>query len=1181
MNPLGIETARELLDYSGGTDTRDEMWEIQLEGAVALYNMLQRQKLAYLADEVGMGKTYIALGVAALFRHFQPNWRVLYIAPRENIQRKWKKELLNFTSNNWCVVDNRVKTYSGAPAYGVSLCANLLDLLRQSAIYAQRDFIVRLTSFSLPLGSETRYLQAKRDELLRELPWLDRSQFDLRSKEAFKENYARGINAALPHFDLLILDEGHHLKHGVGAHVAARNQVLANVLGTAPNNNPGAFPHYGRRFDRVLILSATPLESDYRELWNQLHLLGEGEAWRSLIEGGDEPEAEARKLETTRQFMIRRLTSLKIGGKVYTKNMYRREWRQGGVQVFDEPLKIQDDRQRLVVALVQKKVAEVLGNERFGNSFQIGMLASFESFLETAKVKDREEGAASNFDDAAQTDSEIEREGIDRRPLNKLARSYERLFDSPLPHPKMDKVAESLQKSFESGEKSLVFVRRIASVRELSEKLNRAYDRWLMAYLKARLPEASLRQVRTAYEQYSAERREGKKQPEPSPEISLSDGEAESIIARDEDEGDSNTFFAWFFRGRRVLEILSGAAFRLNRFDSESSAYATFFEDNYLTRLFGALADPLAVLAEQTGLARGEVERRVRQRAFNLFVGASQAKDYARLRVFRAYQEAALTLLAGRAQSEVVREQARIMQLERFGSHSVGMLEAPPNFPQPHEYLATKTFFTELRLRPTLSSVLLPVGPQRDFLQTFRREELRRELLAVVARLGHAYIDLWLTAVTPLDNLDLRQQEREGGERLIRDFIELLERQQHEPGLHAYYELTQVAQQLELLRAVNFPDASEMPLAGLGKYFSWTLGRQSPIAGMTGDSKNQRVIAQFRMPGYPLVLLTTDVLQEGEDLHTFCKSVLHYGISWMPSSLEQRTGRVDRIHSLAHRELDQQTTITPDRFLQVYYPHLQDTVERVQLERVYQRMNRFMRMLHHSLVNLDSDSSRIHLGRELIGRPQDIAPIREPLQTNFKIEPALLHRELPAARIDVSEAHESLEYFQTTVQALQTYLRIEWEPADRAWSRMGTVFVERLANGGNPNGVAFAPRQQPFRLYLRQAQSVARLLLHCSSPIGRLRKDDTTSFQALDTLYRRHGFGKLTVVEEEKTKTIDLALEAAMFFSPHHTQISEVVELLSQTAQAADRLEQEFFQTDQPLVQVRGQLDGGIGDEPY
>ena len=61
--------------------------EEQLEGAVAMHNLLARQGFAYLADEVGMGKTYVALGAVALLRYLNPGFRVLYIAPRENIQR--------------------------------------------------------------------------------------------------------------------------------------------------------------------------------------------------------------------------------------------------------------------------------------------------------------------------------------------------------------------------------------------------------------------------------------------------------------------------------------------------------------------------------------------------------------------------------------------------------------------------------------------------------------------------------------------------------------------------------------------------------------------------------------------------------------------------------------------------------------------------------------------------------------------------------------------------------------------------------------------------------------------------------------------------------------------------------------------------------------------------------------
>ena len=40
-----------------------------------------------------MGKTYVALGAFALFRHFNPGFRLLVIAPKENIQQKWTKEL--------------------------------------------------------------------------------------------------------------------------------------------------------------------------------------------------------------------------------------------------------------------------------------------------------------------------------------------------------------------------------------------------------------------------------------------------------------------------------------------------------------------------------------------------------------------------------------------------------------------------------------------------------------------------------------------------------------------------------------------------------------------------------------------------------------------------------------------------------------------------------------------------------------------------------------------------------------------------------------------------------------------------------------------------------------------------------------------------------------------------------
>ena len=111
---ISIGTAKQLLDF-GARIGQGQRADEQLAGAVAIHNILIERGIAYLADEVGMGKTYVALGALALFRHFQPDFRVLVIAPRENIQYKWMKELRNFVANNIRFPDLRMKALDGRP----------------------------------------------------------------------------------------------------------------------------------------------------------------------------------------------------------------------------------------------------------------------------------------------------------------------------------------------------------------------------------------------------------------------------------------------------------------------------------------------------------------------------------------------------------------------------------------------------------------------------------------------------------------------------------------------------------------------------------------------------------------------------------------------------------------------------------------------------------------------------------------------------------------------------------------------------------------------------------------------------------------------------------------------------------------------------------------------------------
>ncbi len=173
--------------------------------------MLERHGVAYLADEVGMGKTYVALATLALFRHYDPTFAVLVLAPRENIQRRWMKELKNFVAHNVRFPDLRVKAADDSPARGLVACDRLLDLVRETSIDPNRDFFLRMSSFSLPLGNDRAGWQRLRDDVREHLPWMKDEIFDLRNKETFKDNFARALCCALPVFDLVIVDEAHNL----------------------------------------------------------------------------------------------------------------------------------------------------------------------------------------------------------------------------------------------------------------------------------------------------------------------------------------------------------------------------------------------------------------------------------------------------------------------------------------------------------------------------------------------------------------------------------------------------------------------------------------------------------------------------------------------------------------------------------------------------------------------------------------------------------------------------------------------------------------------------------------------------------------------------------------------------------------------------------------------------------
>ncbi|MBZ0116224.1 MAG: DEAD/DEAH box helicase family protein [Sandaracinaceae bacterium] len=1148
------EAADALLDFGrriGAGRRADE----QLAGAVAIHNMLREHRVAYLADEVGMGKTYVALGALALFRHYKPDFRVLVIAPRENIQRKWQKELTNFAAHNVRFPDLRVASIDRAPARPLVDCGSLLHFVREVTLDPHRDFFLRMSSFSLALGRDSESWRKYREAIQTELPWVPDEAFDLRNKDRFKENFAAALCCAIPKFDLVIVDEAHNLKHGYGS-AAARNRVLARMFGRADDVDAKAFKGYGPRADRVLFLSATPLEETYRHVWNQLDVFGLAEPFDELRR---DDLGEDTKKEVARRFLVRRVTEMRIGGRTYTKNLYRREWRRGGVSEHDEPIHVTDPRQRLVVALVQKKVAELLGSERFNRSFQIGMLASFESFLETARLKrDAEEDSESTFDDAEQAENLVEREGLDVRDLNRLAQDYRQKFNAELPHPKMDAVVDSLAAAWTTGRKALVFVRRVASVTELKRKLDERYDAWLIPHLRARLPLELRGDFERVVSRYRSEKDDAASRRR-AREARVDKGDD------DVDRGGTDTFFAWYFRGEGPKGVVSGANVQ-QRFTRTSGALATFFSDNYVSALLGVRPDEtFEALARAIDASDEEARSLLRQRAARYI---SRAKTVTSGMRFDAAQASGLELLKERACAPLA-DHARVVWEARYAaSHRQKHADEAPDL---SDALAQRSLFTELREAEwdELRTAIWPISLTRpDDTKTwaaqFREQELRAQLLAAAARLGHAFIDLYAVLMQRRESLSLRATEIDDDEsdpsdaatRRIRDFLGLLDQQRRRPigadrTWRAFDELADLAENFDLIVDVNVPDARTAPLTETVREAGRLLGRQQPNGGMSGQV-SRTLVQQFRMPGYPMVLVTTDLLQEGEDLHTFCSTIHHYGISWTPSAMEQRIGRIDRVRSQTDRRLSKlDREPHGDELLQVHFPYLTDTVEVLQVERVLDRMNTFLRLMHEGLAVPKAEEKKIDVAREIISTRGQVERIRDQLHSAFPVREELTRGSVRHLVVDGSLAASIEARFASIARASALGGRpITWSEAVRENALLGTASLE----GG---------RQQPFTLLLRS--EAGRPIVRCISPVGRVEPD-----VAQEAIVARaaHVACRVAAILTKEERTYDLTVEDDVVLGDPEHDLVRVGLLVARVVDEADRFEQDHFDDgrDEPLA---------------
>lgn len=949
MTPIDLATASALIDFSGGAKDLEPLGQQQLEGAVALHNMLARHDMAYLADEVGMGKTYIALGVVALMRRFQPGLRVLYLLPKNNVRDKWKKDYHSFVNSNYLVHDLSVKGLTDLPAARYVVSRGLHDLIQSVATDSARDFFICSSAFSFPLGNTAAELIQSLERLCDTLPQGRARAEDIKTKlqelanagasapadlkREVKQCWASTLNAIFPQFDLVVVDEAHNFRRGAAA--ADRNAVLAEILGT---NLPET-----SKVRRLLLLSATPFDRDIGHLQNQLSLFGKG----NLL-AIDKKASWAEIHQVLASFMVRRLNSLDIDGRRHTRNMYRTEHRTGE----RAEIKLRPEQQ-LFAALLQKKVSEYLQEDCNGR-FELGMLSSFESYLPGKK------GQPIQFDgqdEANALEEGGERDAPDRHIVECLVRDYFETFDRKTPpHPKMDAVAAAAHKSgFENGKKQLIFVRRVRSVTELKYKIETEYNAWLGRYI------ASDKAVSYWFDHYQSTERQ------------LSHSVEDGAPDKDMLESSSASFFAWFYRGTNLAFERPGtpplAPVPFN-FSNTLAAASMMFELNWAT-LPGMPAPAHLPIGWSALVPRTGTNTTPQSRFENA--------QYAYLKTVAATAEGNAKLVAERALAVAFAHFVPGLDIA-----DASVLEADLQQPTFWNRVAQSSELVHLYPHWTADTFgKLADQKSKTAEQALQRLLIHQKLASIVCRLDHPFIDLY----------SLRHTRKAGpngspDQELSVAFAALLQ-QQADSGMpfSSYRILRDIADNLNLLIKLNFPEAYQIGAGELTRHFAMQLTPLAPVIGATGENSSSRtpMARKFRMPGYPRVLVSTDVFQEGEDLHTFCDHVVHYGISTSPIAIEQKIGRVDRVASLSQRALRSCGEQHDTHFIQVAYPHIRESMEFFQVRQAAANLNEFQRSLHQVGSKEDEYECRVDIDAHLVDESPIPGQLREELRSPFEV----------------------------------------------------------------------------------------------------------------------------------------------------------------------------------------------------
>lgn len=918
-----------------GTDMRN----LQALGSARAYNLLEKEKIALLADEVGMGKTIQALAVCAALWNQNPKARVLILAPRDEIAKNWEREYLTFISHHYRANDNLVKSVIGdSPIRKMIYCQNLYSLVHQVKQGWGQLFIGKISSFSsLMAGNKgierLEMLKIKRLRKVRELcnKASKKTEYNNEIMQLLKDEISRAAADDMPYFDLVIIDEAHYLRNKKSDSLRVNS---AKIFFGDPEATS-----YVPISKKVLLLTATPNHSSSEDIKNIISYFSgkyNGSGYKEILES----------------LCIRRLR--RLSKKALNKYNYRNE--------IASPSDFKDDPlSEMFFGLYQHQLAkEIHSNqkEKKGNTGVSGIMKYLEGVEFLPKEEETDKGVEDEIDKENKANNSDYEKGTDARMLNELSKKFYDIFSTDPAHPKYEKLVEDLTKN-QTGEKAVVFVRRIPSVKEISKRVIEVYDRKYWSILQ------NDRLANLSYKELS--RRNFNKVIASSGSESFSVEESNDDIEIVNSNIPSSAVLNLFkIIKKDSITHTAASNFRLRFSHSKPGVFSMFFSpaENYFDQPYESL------------------------KSYRYSIGNELIENY-----FNSALIQRTTSLKEKGAAKDI--------LSKLLNKNPAQKE--PDIKQESIPTLLTIFWNVLKSDQAISDEF-----RNQVIQTYlnqfsiNEKEAFSNYLEKGTLLASESIIIFFDQFIKLQNFET--------ERPLAVYLSFCERiRELLPQLKLYQQIIESILHFKVIYTKVFSINNEAQLLEESwDYFS----NAQPVYPYNADNSNQKVLKCFNTPFYPDILVATSVLQEGVNLQYFCNTIYHYGMAWTPGDNEQRIGRVDRMFGKIERLLEN----SGQSSLNIFYPYLKDTIDEEHLGRFAKRKHR-----EESLIDLGrtfKDSSEYSIEENEISGWDRF--FRKPDQSNISDPfPVSLHSFANVNTVKPAAAFLEIDhYYHSIIQSL-------------------------------------------------------------------------------------------------------------------------------------------------------------------